>query len=449
MDKHTKNQTIVALSTPNLVGAISIVRLSGDDAIKIADEVFVSKNKKPSEFEPRKLELGTFSADQFKEKCMCAVFVAPFSYTGENVVEFQLHGGLKISEGVVRTCVQKGARLATNGEFSKRAFMNGKMTLASAEGMMDMINAESEAEIRAGFNLLDGELSKLASDAQKELTDLLSDIEVSFDYPEETIEYVTKADVKKRLVVLKNKISCVLSSASTGKLLKDGVKVLILGKPNAGKSSLLNRLLSYDRAIVTDIAGTTRDTIEDTFIVKGTKFNIIDTAGIRETSDKVEKIGVDKAKNLISGSDIIVYVKDATTKDSDEDKLIQQLIKNKKHITVINKSDKTAKIVSQKDELVVSALNNTGIDELKTKLYDLSNTDASLHSSIIITNERHKDALARANTSIENAIKNMDMSLDLISIDLKLAYSALGEITGNTTGEDIIDSIFSKFCLGK
>lgn len=449
MEQNAKNQTIVALSTPNLIGAISIVRMSGDNALNIADKVFVSKGKKPSEFEPRKLELGTFTADQFKEKCMCAVFIAPFSYTGENIVEFQLHGGLKIAEGIIRTCIKNGARLATNGEFTKRAFMNGKMTLASAEGMMDMINAESEAEIRAGYNLLDGELSKLASSAQNELTDLLSDIEVSFDYPEETIEYVTKVAVKNKLTALHEKISKVLESASTGKLLKNGVNVLILGKPNAGKSSLLNCLLAYDRAIVTDIAGTTRDTIEDTFTINGTKFNIIDTAGIRDTSDKVEKIGVDKAKSLIAGADIIIYVKDATSKDSKEDKDIQGLIGDKKHITVLNKSDVAQNIKPKNDEIVISALNNIGISELKDKLYKLSNTDASLHSSIIITNERHKEALSRANKSIENALENINMSLDLISIDIKLAYSALGEITGNTTGEDIIDAIFSKFCLGK
>ena len=328
--------------------------------------------------------------------------------------------------------------------------MNGKMSLASAEGMMDMINAESEAEIRAGYNLLKGELSVLAENAQKELTDLLSEIEVSFDYPEETIEYVTKKTVKDRLEILNKQISSTLDTATTGRLLKNGVNVLILGKPNAGKSSLLNRLLSYERAIVTDIAGTTRDTIEDTFIINGTKFNIIDTAGIRNTEDTVEKIGVDKAKARIDGADIILFVKDASTKDTAEDKEIKSLIKDKNHIIVLNKTDLISeKIEPKENEILISAKNNIGIDNLKNKLYELSNTSPAMHSNIIITNERHKDALTRANQSICNAIENMEMSLDLISIDLKLAYSALGEITGNTTGEDIIDAIFSKFCLGK
>ena len=452
MENKITSNTIVALSTPNLAGAISIVRLSGSEAIEIADKLFISnKNKKPSGFTPRMLELGTFDANTFKEVCMCVVFKAPNSYTGENLVEFQLHGGMKISEGVIKACLSKGARLATNGEFTKRAFMNGKMSLASAEGMMDMINAESEAEIRAGYNLLKGELSILAKNAQTELTDLLSEIEVSFDYPEETIEYVTKKTVKEHLEKLNTQITNTLATSSTGKLLKNGVNVLILGKPNAGKSSLLNRLLSFERAIVTDIAGTTRDTIEDTFIVNGIKFNVIDTAGIRETEDTVEKIGVDKAKSLIDGADIILYVKDASTRDTSEDKLIQELIKSKNYIVAINKSDmiNESNIDLKNNEILISAKNNTGIDLLKNKLYELSNTNPAMHSNIIITNERHKDALERARISISQAIDNMELSLDLISIDLKLAYSALGEITGNTTNEEILNAIFSKFCLGK
>ena len=451
MENKILNDTIVALSTPNLSGAISIVRMSGKDAIQIADKLFKSnKNKTPNSFKPRYLELGTIDTGSFIESCLCVVFVAPFSFTGENLVEFQLHGGMKIAEGVISACLNNGARMATNGEFTKRAFMNGKISLASAEGMMDMINAESEAEIRAGYNLLKGELSILAENAQKELTDLLSEIEVSFDYPEETIEYVTKKTVKERLEKLNEEITNTLSTASTGRLLKNGVNVLILGKPNAGKSSLLNRLLSFERAIVTDIAGTTRDTIEDTFIINGTKFNIIDTAGIRNTTDTVEKIGVDKAKSLINGADIILFIKDASTKETSEDKEIQELIKDKNHIVVLNKTDLIAnEIIAKDNEILISAKNNTGIDLLKNKLYELSNTSPALHSNIIITNERHKDALERARLSISQALDNMDMSMDLISIDLKLAYSALGEITGNTTGEDIIDAIFSKFCLGK
>ena len=452
MENKNTNQTIVALSTPPLNGAISIVRMSGDKAAEIADKLFVNnKGKTPSLFTPRLLELGTLNTGSFTEKCMCVRFAEPFSYTGENLVEFQLHGGMKIAEGVISACIKNGARLASNGEFTKRAFINGKMSLASAEGMMDMINAESEAEIRAGYNLLEGELSKLASSAQSELTDLLSEIEVSFDYPEETIEYVTKNTVKNRLKALSQKIQNTLDTASTGKLLKNGVNVLILGKPNAGKSSLLNRLLSFERAIVTDIAGTTRDTIEDTFTINGTKFNIIDTAGIRDTKDTVEKIGVDKAKSLINGADIILYVKDMSTQDNADDKQIQDLIKTKNHIVVLNKTDliNSKDIKTNENQILVSAKNNTGINNLKDRLYELSNTSPALHSSIIITNERHKDALERANISIKSALENMQMSLDLISIDIKLAYSALGEITGNTTGEDIIDAIFSKFCLGK
>ena len=443
--------TIVAISTGSTNGAISIVRMSGKNALNIADKMFLSvKKTKPSNFTPRYLELGKIKTKGFTEQALCVVFVAPNSYTGENLVEFQCHGGLKIAKGILEECLHYGARLATNGEFTKRAFINGKISLASAEGVMDIINAESDAEIRAGYNLLNGDLSKLAASSQEELTDILSEIEVSFDYPEEQIEYITKANVKQRLNDLSQKIDKVLQSSSTGSIISNGISVLIVGKPNVGKSSLLNSLLSRERAIVTDIPGTTRDTIEDTFSINGIKVKIIDTAGIHSTSDLVERFGVDKAKELIKSADIILFVTDSSDQLTNEDKEILELINGKNYIHVANKSDLVHKTEKQPKTIYISAKTGDGIEELKQEIYKRFESPSLTEGGIIITNARHKQCLEDALKNINNALEDIDaQTLDLISIDLKLAYSALGEITGNTTGEDIIDAIFSKFCLGK
>lgn len=446
------SDTIAAVSTGTSSGAISIVRLSGKDALSIADKLFVSKKgNKPSALKPRFLSLGTVETQSFSEQAMCVVFKAPKSYTGEDMVEFQCHGGTQIASGICQACILHGARIATNGEFTKRAFLNGKMSLSSAEGMMDMINAESDAEIRAGYNLLTGSLSKLASHTQTELTDILSEIEVSFDYPEETIEYITKTKVKERLLNLSEEIDRVLRTAGAGKIIKTGINVLIVGKPNVGKSSLLNKLLDRERAIVTDVAGTTRDTIEDTFLLGDTKVNLIDTAGIHETTDKVEKIGVDKAKNLMLQADIILFLIDGSCKEADEDKEIYKSIQGKSFLVVKTKSDLENKLGKHFDgEIEISTKTGEGIDELKAKILELANVSNIPADSIIITNERHKNALERTLKNIKAAIKNIELlSLDLVSISIKQAYLDVGEITGNTTSEDIIDQIFKKFCLGK
>ena len=444
------NDTIVAISTPLSSGAISIVRMSGEKAVEIADKIFLSKsNKKPSEFQARMLMLGTFSASDFKEQALCVVFKAPNSFTGENMVEFQCHGGVLITKGILAACVKNGCRLATAGEFTKRAFMNGKMALSDAEGMMDMINAQSDAEIRAGYNLLSGELSKTAFKAQEELIDILSEIEVSFDYPEETIEYITKSNAKDRLVSLHNQIEKVLDSSQTGKMIRDGVNVVILGKPNVGKSSLLNALIKDEKAIVTPIAGTTRDIIEGTLQINGLRFNLYDTAGIHETNDQVEKIGVDKAKNTISSADIILFVKDSES-DTEEDLEIKALLKDRKHLIIINKSDKTGNFAQEENIIRVSALENKNVDVLADKLYSLASENKEMAGGLILANQRHVDALSRAKGHLYDAISAIEVfSLDIVTIDINLAYATLGEITGNTTNEEILDAIFSKFCLGK
>ncbi|MBQ8425451.1 MAG: tRNA uridine-5-carboxymethylaminomethyl(34) synthesis GTPase MnmE [Clostridia bacterium] len=446
------NETIVAISTGSSSGAISIVRMSGEMSTIIADKIFKAySGQTPSEFEPRYLNLGNITTENFSEQAMCVVFKAPKSYTGENLVEFQCHGGTQIANGIMKECIKHGARIATNGEFTKRAFLNGKMSLSSAEGMMDMINAESDAEIRAGYELLTGNLSKLAYSSQKELTDILSEIEVSFDYPEEIIEYITKAKVKERLENLSKQMEETIETSETGKMIKSGINVLIVGRPNVGKSSLLNNLLQKEKAIVTDIAGTTRDTVEGTFLLDDIKINLIDTAGIHETQDTVEKIGVDKAKNLISQADIVLFLVDSNREYSADDEEIYNSIKNTKYIILRTKSDLAEN--NQKhfeDEIEISIKNNQGIDKLKEKILKLTKISNLSSGSVIITNERHKNALIRSNEAIKRAIENIELdSLDLIAIDIKQAYIDIGEITGNTTSEEIIDSIFSKFCLGK
>ncbi len=444
--------TIVAVSTGASSGAISIVRMTGTDAVAIADRIFATaKNNKPSSFTPRMLNLGTIKTQSFNEQAMCVVFRSPKSYTGEDMVEFQCHGGTQIANGVMRECIANGARIASNGEFTMRAFLNGKVSLSSAEGMMDMINAESDAEIRAGYQLLKGNLSTLAQNSQTELTDIMSEIEVSFDYPEEIIEYITKAKVKERLLDLSNTIAKVIETSKVGKIIKFGINVLIVGKPNVGKSSLLNYLLERERAIVTDIAGTTRDTIEDSFMLEDIKINLIDTAGIRETTDKVEKIGVDKAKDLIKQADIVLFLVDSSRPYTKEDEDIYKSIQGTKHIVIKTKSDlETKSHKSFEDEIVISTQTGDGVNLLKNKILEFTTLSNLQSDSLIITNERHKDALIRANKALKRAYSNItEDTLDLVSIDIKEAYINIGEITGNTTSEDIIDAIFKKFCLGK
>ena len=426
MNNISNEDTIVAISTGASSGAISIVRMTGSKAINIADEIFITKkNTTPSSFTPRMLTLGTVKTKSFNEQAMCVIFKAPYSYTGEDMVEFQCHGGSQISQGIMKECIRCGARIATNGEFTKRAFLNGKMSLSAAEGMMDMINAESDAEVRAGFNLLSGKLS--------------------------TIEYITKKSVKERLATLRDQIEEVLKTANTGKLIKSGINVLIVGKPNVGKSSLLNYLLGSERAIVTDVAGTTRDTIEETLVLDDIKINLIDTAGIHDTEDKVEKIGVDKAKNLIKQADIVLFLIDSNRNYSKEDEEIYNSVKDAKHIVVKTKSDLESRTQKHFDEEIeVSTITGDGIDLLKSRILELTKLSNIPAESVIITNERHKEALKNACNCLDRVIKNITLdTLDLVSIDIKQAYINIGEITGNTTSEEIIDQIFKKFCLGK
>lgn len=459
-DSKMTDSTIAAISTPIGTGGISIVRLSGKEALNIANKVFKANFKKQNnnnsdQIEPRKLYLGQFITENFKEKCLMVYFKNPNSYTGEDVVEFQCHGGVLIAKGILQTLLQNGAVLAQPGEFTKRAFLNGKLTLDEAEGVMDMINAESESEIRAGYNLLEGSLSKEIRELQDNITDMLAKIEVTLDYPEVDYEEQTASEVLEGLLSVKNKLVNIRNTSTTGMLIKNGTRVLILGKPNVGKSSLLNAMLNYERAIVTNIKGTTRDTIEETYVYNGVKFVLTDTAGVRESYDEVEKIGIEKAKSAINQSDVILLVLDASEDLSKEDKQIINLVKDKNTIVLLNKTDLSQKI-SEKDLnfktiLKISALNKSGIDTLKQKIYDMVIDEQVLESNLLITNMRHLEVLDRAINQVNVAIDGINggYSLDLVSIDIKNLWLILGEITGLSNNEEIIDRIFSSFCLGK
>ncbi len=444
------NSTIVAIATPIGVGGISIVRLSGSSACKIADTLFLSKtNKRPSEFRKRDLVFGDYTSESVKDECLCVVFDAN-SFTGEETVEFHAHGGIKITEHIVEDCIKRGARLAKNGEFSLRAYINGKMSVCEAEGMIDMINAESDAELKAGHTIMKGGLTKKVEDLQAKVTDLLSEVEVSFDYPEEDIEYIAQNAIDEKVDGLIEDIEILANTYNAGAIIKNGINACLIGKPNVGKSSLLNALLNREKAIVTNIAGTTRDVIEDAFEVNGIKVNILDTAGIRQTNNIIERMGVDKSIALISQADIVLFIVDSSAPLDSQDAQILKFLQGKKYLTVYNKCDKIKPADRKKDGIYTSTKTGEGIDNLKATIYNSIIGQNVVSGGLVITNSRHKDCLLRAKQALETAKANLKShTLDLIAIDLNEAFYCLGEITGNTSNETILDAIFSKFCLGK
>ena len=447
-------KTIVAISTAIGNGGISIIRMSGCSAVSIADQVFACKIK-PSKFEPRKLYLGTFNYGNISDKCLCVYFKAPYSYTGEDMIEFQCHGGMTLTNRIYESLVSLGCTPATKGEFSKLAFLNGKLSLDEAEGVIDLINAESERELKAGFDLMQGGLKKQVEVIQDQLTELLAKIEVTLDYPEEDLEEETVANINNSLSVVSDKISDMLSTADYGSALKNGTRILIYGRTNAGKSSLLNSLLNYDRAIVTDIQGTTRDTLEETFEYRGFKFILIDTAGIRQADNLVEEIGINRSREMIKSADIILLVIDGSNKLNNNDIDIINSVIDKNVIVCVNKSDLENIVELEKlpfkNILHISTKTGHNIDKLKEELYNYVISKNINNNSIVITNTRHIDALKKSLEHCKTALNSLNIGnqLDLVSIDIKNIWLSLGDITGNSDNEKIIDDIFAKFCVGK
>jgi tRNA modification GTPase len=465
------NQTIVAIATPHGTGGIGIVRMSGRDALEISANVFaafaVEKNrgelrlkngakstaettKELLQSNPNKLIFGEVRCAEFCDRGYVVYFKAPASYTGEDVVEFQLHGGMRILDGVVRECIARGARPAERGEFTKRAFLSGKLGLSDAEGVIDMINAQSAGEIRAAFRLLSGEFGKKIAELESRLLELISALEASLDYPDEMEDEVLP-QISPVSLSITAELEKLISSAREGRIVKDGLKIAIAGLPNVGKSSLLNAILKRERAIVAECAGTTRDVISETVEYKGLKFHFSDTAGIRSAGGEIEQMGVEFAKKEIEGADLVFFVTDASVeKKNDAEKEILKLIDKKEVFRVQNKADKAGENYGYiNGAFRISAKYSQGIDELLDGAHKKFSS-GGIASGEVVASERHLSALIRARDALISA-RNAEglQSVDCVLIDLREAANRLGEITGTSVSEEIIEQIFSRFCVGK
>ena len=443
------NENITAISTALGASGVAVIRISGDSPLEIAQKMFKPLDKKKvSEFEPYKMYVGEILTDDFTDFGMCVYFKAPKSFTGEDVVEFHSHGGTAITKGILKKILSLGARLATNGEFTKRAFLNGKLSLSSCEGLIDMINSESVSGVKAGYALYREKLTKKVESLQNQITEVLSQIEVDVDYPEENLEKTSLEKVRQTVSQVNEEIQTLLKSFKTGRVLKQGVKIAIVGKPNTGKSSILNALLAFDKAIVSDIPGTTRDIVEGAIDINGVRFNFLDTAGIRRSSDKIEEIGVDLSKKTLLESDLIVFVLDASEINA-QDEEIYELVKDKNTLVVVNKTDK-GDYRDERADVYVSALKNSNIEELRQQIFNKTVGAGIDYNGDFLCEERHYNALERALDKFKQGLENLEiMPLDIISIDIKDGWTALGEISGKTATEEIINDIFARFCVGK
>lgn len=454
--------TIAAIGTGLTNSGISIIRISGDDSLKIIEKIFNNSSK----LEPNKIIYGNIiNEEEVIDTVLVSYFKAPKSYTGEDVVEINCHGGIQITKQILEYVLKSGARMAEAGEFSKRAFLNGKMDLSKAEAIIDLINAKSKIETSVFEKHLQGELAKKIRQIRQDLIDLLAHISVSIDYPEYDYEEVDTNNVINLIEKKISEIEDLVSTYDQGKYIKNGVNVAIIGKPNVGKSSLLNKLSNSDKAIVTDIAGTTRDIVEETINIGNLTLNISDTAGIRDTEDIIEKIGVEKSIKMLDEVDLIIYMFSPENKIDKSDIEILSKIQNKglKYITLINKTDKVQKNVlnefmeelkkyNLENIIPISVEEEIGIEDLKNKIEDIFNTShLDYKNTLIITNERHRGLL---NGSIKNLEKakneiNNNMPIDIISIYLNDATRSLSEIIGENISADVAKKIFEKFCIGK
>lgn len=443
------SENIAAISTGLVASGVAVVRISGDSPLSIASKMFKPLGKtKVEEFEPYRMYVGEIQADGFTDFGMCVYFKGPKSFTGEDVVEFHSHGGLAITKGILRKILSLGARLAGNGEFTKRAFINGKLSLSSAEGLIDMINSESVSGVKAGYYLYREKLTQEIVALQDKITDVLSEIDVNMDFPEEDLEEASTTAVEQTLLEVTTRLKELLSTYRTGRQIKNGVRVGIVGKPNTGKSSMLNALLSYDKAIVSNVAGTTRDVVEGSIEISGVTFNFYDTAGIRESEDGIENLGVVLSKKVLNESDLLLFVVDSSnlTKDDEE---IYSLIKDKNHLFIMNKSD-VSDIKDKRADVYTSAKTGENLEQLKKKMFEKSVGAGIDLNGDFLCEERHFNALSLGYEKLMQA-KNAvgSVPLDLLAIDVKDGWDALGEISGKTATEEIINNIFSKFCVGK
>ena len=443
--------TIAAIATANATGGIGIVRLSGEKSIEIANKIF---SLDVTSFKSHTLHLGKIICnDKIIDEALVSVFKAPNSYTGEDVVEFNCHGGLRVCKMVLEAVYQNGANPAGPGEFTKRAFLNSKMDLSQAEAVADLISAETDDAVTVAANQLDKRLSNNINSLRDELVASTSHILAMIDFSEEGVEELDYTDLKSTLEKINSRISELILTSDSGRIIKDGINTAIIGTPNVGKSSILNTICGEDRAIVTNIEGTTRDVIETQVNIKGCKLNLLDTAGIRESDNQVEQIGVERSKDAIQKADLIFLVLDGSRELEERDQEVINLADKKKTICLINKNDLPERLEFKEEFLktvYVSAQTGEGFDELYDFIYNMYSV-GDISEKIIITNPRHKQSLLNANTLIDGILTAMecDTPFDIILGDIEVAISALGEIGGMTVSDEIIDSIFANFCVGK
>lgn len=449
------NDTIAAISTSLGIGAISIVRMSGTDAIKIANKIF---SKDLENVKSHTINYGFIKENgEVIDEVLISVMKAPHTYTTENIIEINCHGGITTTNKVLETLLKNGARLAEPGEFTKRAFLNGRIDLTKSEAVMDLLESKTETARKLAINSLQGTTAKLVDNFRNKIKQLISSIEVNIDYPEYyDIEVITLDKIKEETTKMKKELENIIKESENSKIIKNGIDTLIIGRPNVGKSSILNKFLDEDKAIVTDVAGTTRDIVEGQVMLDNIILNIIDTAGIRETEDKVEKIGVEKSLSLIEQADLIIVVLNSNERLTKEDLELLEKTKNKNTIVVLNKNDLERKIELEKLKeynLVSTNTNNIeGIDNLKDKIKEMFNLEQiSTKDYNYLTNVRQislaKNAYQKL-IDVENALKE-NLPVDMIEIDLRDCFDILGEITGKTYSDEIIDNLFERFCVGK
>ncbi len=449
------NDTICAISTALGIGAISIIRVSGDDAIDIVNKIF---DKDLTKKESHTINYGHIVyKGEIIDEVMVSIMKSPKTFTKEDIVEINSHGGVAVTNKVLEILLLEGVRLAEPGEFTKRAFLNGRIDLVEAESIMDLIESKTETSRKLAISGMEGKVSKLVKDIIDNLVKVNANIEVNIDYPEyEDIEIVTKEKIEEMSKYINKELTKLLNESENGKLIKDGINTLILGRPNVGKSSILNKLIEEDKAIVTSVAGTTRDIVEGQIRVNGILLNIIDTAGVRETEDIVEKIGVEKSLSLVNDADLIILVFNNNEKLTDEDKKLLEYTKEKKRIIVINKIDleNNLDISNLKNERIVkiSALKDSGIENLKNEINDMFNLEEiNLGDFTYLSNSRQISLVKKAveiSKNLEDTLNN-DVPIDLLEIDIKEICEILGEIIGESYDDKLIDTLFSNFCLGK
>lgn len=452
--------TIVAISTAPGVGGIGIIRMSGKDSFEILEKIFKAKNpEKIENIKGYSIKYGNI-VDGFEiiDEVLVSYFKSPKSYTTENMVEINSHGGIVMMNKILELCIKNGAELAEPGEFTKRAFLNGRIDLSQAEAVIDIINSKTDKELKISVNQLEGNLSRTIKGIREEIISVMADIEATIDYPEYDIEEVTNNRILDSLEDVRKKLDRLELTFENGKILKEGINTAIIGRPNAGKSSLLNLLLNEERAIVTDIEGTTRDTIEEFISVKGIPLKIIDTAGIRDTDDAVEKIGVKKAKEIAEKSDVVIGIFDISREINSEDLKILEILKNKNSLILLNKIDLVDQVdikEFEKTELPIIKMSTklgTGLETLYLELEKMFKlNEISNDGELVVTNNRHKYIIKKAKEHLEECINtiNANLPIDIISTFLKEILEELGKITGESVTDDVIKEIFSKFCLGK